>query len=117
MGILDWQISSRGGGVGDIAYLLTQSMVVEDRRTHERELVGTWYEAVCSALGGPPAGYTLDDAWKGYRSASGFLTVFAVVAGGGLDPSNERGRQLVTEMATRAFTAALDLDAASAIIG
>ncbi len=32
-----------------------------------------------------------------------------------MDPSNERGLQLVTEMATPPFTAALDLDAASFI--
>jgi hypothetical protein len=115
VGILDWQIASRGVAVGDIAYLITQSMTVENRRSHERALVDIWYEALSAALGGPPDGYTLDDAWDGYRSSTGFLTVFAVVAGGALDPSNERGLQLVTEMATRAFTAAVDLDAASFI--
>ncbi len=115
VGILDWQIAYRGGGIGDIAYLLTQSMTVENRRSHERDLVGIWYDSLCSAHGGPPADYSLDDAWDGYRSSTGFLTVFAVVGGGGLDPSNERGRQLVTEMATRSFTAAIDLDAASFI--
>jgi aminoglycoside/choline kinase family phosphotransferase len=115
VGILDWQIASESPGVGDIAYLLTQSMLVEDRRAHERELLAIWYESLCAALGGPPAGYTLADAWDGYRSATGALTVYPVVAGGGMDPSNERGLQLVTEMATRAFTAALDLDAASFI--
>jgi hypothetical protein len=113
VGILDWQIVYRGSGMGDIAYLVTQSMTVENRRTHERDLVGIWYESLCVALGGPPVGYTLDDAWDGYRAATGFLTVFAVVGGGGMDPSNDRGRQLTTEMATRSFTAALDLDAAS----
>ena len=41
------------------------------------------------------------------------MTVYSVVAGGGMDPSNERGKQLVTEMANRSFTAALDLDADS----
>jgi hypothetical protein len=116
VGILDWQIASEGEGVGDIAYLFTQSMTVEDRRTHERELLGIWYESLCSALGRTPEGYSPEDAWDGYRSATGFLTVYPVVAGGGMDQSNERGLQLVTEMATRAFTAALDLDAASFVL-
>ena len=31
---------------------------------------------------------------------------------GAMDPANERGRELVTAMAVRSFTAALDLDAA-----
>jgi hypothetical protein len=115
VGILDWQIVYRGEGIGDIAYLNTQSMTVENRRAHERALVEIWYEALSAALGEPPAGYTLADAWDGYRFATGFLTVYPVVAGGGMDPSNERGLQLVTEMATRAFTAAVDLDAASFI--
>jgi aminoglycoside/choline kinase family phosphotransferase len=116
VGILDWQIAYRGDGIGDIAYLTTQSMTVENRRAHERALVEIWYEALSGALGKPPPAYTLDDAWDGYRSATGFLTVYPVVAGGGMDPSNERGLQLVTEMATRAFTAAVDLDAASFIV-
>jgi aminoglycoside phosphotransferase (APT) family kinase protein len=115
VGILDWQIAYRGGGIGDIAYLTTQSMTVENRRAHERALVAIWYEALSAALGDQPTGYTLADAWDGYRSATGFLTVYPVVAGGGMDPSNERGLQLVTEMATRAFTAAVDLDATSLI--
>jgi hypothetical protein len=41
--------------------------------------------------------------------------VYGVVAGGGMDPSNERGLELVTDMASRSFAAALDLDAASFI--
>ena len=78
--------------------------------------VGIWYRAsLCRAGWTTRRATPLDDAWDGYRSATGFLTVYAVVAGGGMDPSNERGVQLVTEMATRSFTAALDLDAASFI--
>jgi hypothetical protein len=116
VGILDWQIAYRGGGIADICYLTTQSMTVEDRRTHERELVRTWFEAVCEAREGDVDGYTADDAWTDYRSATGNMTVYGVVAGGGLDPSNERGVELVGDMAERSFAAALDLDAASFII-
>jgi hypothetical protein len=115
VGILDWQIAYRSGGIGDVCYLATQSMTVEDRRAHERDLVDAWYDAVCSALGAPPDGYTAEQAWTDYRSATGNMTVYGVVAGGGLDPSNERGLELVTDMAARSFVAALDLDAASFI--
>ncbi|HEY5662432.1 MAG TPA: phosphotransferase [Ilumatobacter sp.] len=115
VGILDWQIAYRAGGIGDICYLLTQSMTLDDRREHERSCVDAWYDALCSALGGPPAGYPAEQAWTDYRTATGNMTVYGVVAGGTLDPSNERGMQLVTDMAVRSFGAALDLDAASLI--
>jgi hypothetical protein len=115
VGILDWQIAYRSGGIADICYLTTQSMTVEDRRAHERDLVDIWHDSVCSALGSAPEGYTADTAWRDYRWCSGNMTVYGVVAGGGLDPSNERGVELVTDMAARSFTAALDLDAASFI--
>jgi hypothetical protein len=90
-------------------------MTVEDRRAHERELVDIWFDTVCSALGTSPDGYTAEQAWTDYRSATGNMTVYGVVAGGGMDPSNERGLELVTDMACRSFAAALDLDAASFI--
>ena len=115
VGILDWQIVYRGGGIGDVCYLTTQSMTVDDRRAHERELVGIWFDTVCSALGSVPAGYSAERAWDDYRSATGNMTVYGVVGGGGLDPSNERGLELVTDIACRSFTAALDLGAGTSI--
>ena len=74
-----------------------------------------WYDAVYSALGAPPEGYSAELAWTDYRLATGNMTVYGVVSGGGMDPANERGLELVTDMACRSFTAALDLDAASFI--
>jgi hypothetical protein len=115
VGVLDWQISYRAGGVSDVCYLTTQSMTVEGRRAHERDLVDIWYDSVCSALGAPPDGYSAEQAWADYRATTGNLTVYGVVGGGGLDPSNERGLELITDMAERSFVAALDLDAASFI--
>lgn len=115
VGVLDWQIAYRSGGIGDVCYLLTQSMTLDTRRAHERACVESWYDAVCTARRQRPDGYTLDQAWTDYRAATGNMTVFGVVSGGSLDASNERGVQLVTEMATRSFSAALDLDAAGLI--
>lgn len=115
VGVLDWQISMRVGGMMDIAYLLTQSMTIEDRRANERDLISLWYDVVSSYLGSPPNGFSAEDAWRSYRSATSNLTVYGVVGGATIDLSIERGRQLVTDMAARAFTAALDLDAAEFI--
>ena len=57
--------------------------------------------------------YPFDLAWTQYRRASLGTTVYPVTAMGAMDPANERGRELVTAMAVRAFAASLDLDAAS----
>jgi Ecdysteroid kinase-like family len=115
VGVLDWQIAYRAGGIGDIAYLITQSMTPDMRRAHDRQLIEIWYEALSSALGRAPVGYSIDDAWDGYRLTTGTMTVMAVAGGGQMDPTNDRGRELIHDMATRSFSAALDLDAASLI--
>jgi hypothetical protein len=113
VGVLDWQVSYRGAGVGDVAYLISQSMTAETRRAHDRDIVSAWYDELCSSLGRAPDGYSRADAWDGYRMASASMTAMAVIGGAQADPANERGRELVHDMAVRSFSAALELDAAS----
>ena len=113
VGVLDWQLAYRGDGVGDIAYLITQSMTAEARREHDREIVTEWHDQLCSTLGGEPDGYSLDQAWRDYRRGTASMTALAVIGGAQLDPANERGRELVHDMAVRSFSAALELDAAA----
>jgi hypothetical protein len=115
VGVLDWQLAYRGGGVGDLAYLITQSMTAEYRRAYDRQLVEIWYETLSSALGHAPEGYSLNTAWDGYRLATGTMTVIAVTGAAQIDPTNDRGRELFHDMATRSFSAALELDAFSLI--
>jgi hypothetical protein len=113
VGVLDWQLAYRGDGVGDIAYLITQSMTAEARREHDHEIVAAWHDQLCSTLGGEPDGYPFDQAWQDYRRGTASMTALAVIGGAQLDPANERGRELVHDMAVRSFSAALELDAAS----
>ena len=110
--VLDWQISYRGPAVTDIAYLLCQSMPVDVRRSHEQELLRAWYEALVAGAGRPIDEYPFDLAWTQYQRAVLGTTVYAVTITGAMDPAHERGRELATAMATRSFTAALDLDSA-----
>jgi thiamine kinase-like enzyme len=109
--VLDWQISYRGPAITDVAYFLCQSLTVEERRTHERALVRGWYDAVTEAHGGELTDYPFDLAWRQYRRATLGTTVYPVTGVGAMDPANERGRELLLAMATRSFTAALDLGA------
>ena len=108
VGVVDWQITHRGPAMSDVSYLVTQSLDVEERRRHEDDLVGRWFDALCRERGGEPEGFGPDDVWHEYRRGALVCTVYAVVAGGSMDPANDRGRQLVTALSNRAFIAALD---------
>jgi hypothetical protein len=113
--VLDWQIAYQGPAVTDVAYFLCQSLTVEERRAHEQDLVRIWYDELArTALrehGATLADYPYELAWWQYRRAALGTTVYPVSALGAMDPANERGHHLVTAMAERSFTAALDLEA------
>ena len=109
--VLDWQISYRGPAITDVTYLLCQSMTVEARRAAEHELVRAWHDALVEA-GVPAAEYPFDLAWDHHVRGMLGATVYPVTGMGAMDPANDRGRELVTNMAVRAFTAALDHNAA-----
>ena len=103
---VDWQGCLRTKGIRDVAYLLSQSMGVELRREHERELVALWHRTLVD-LG--VTGYSSDQAWEDYRRSVLTLWIMVVVIAGTLDPSNDRGRSWMTEMIRRSATAIDDL--------
>jgi len=69
---LDWQAVCRAPVFYDVAYFVTGSLSVEDRRAHERELIRHYTDALASS-GGPCL--DLDEAWLDYRryALHGFL--------------------------------------------
>ncbi len=110
--VIDWQGMARGPGAYDLAYLLSGSMEIDARRTHERELVETYG----SRLASHGIDYDPDALWQHYRlgnTVGGIAT--SVFTGATLDLANDRGFELIATMASRHFTAALDLDAASLV--
>jgi hypothetical protein len=113
--VLDWQISYRGPAITDIAYFVCQSLTLEERRAHEAELVRAWYDELVRSSSASQESvrehYPFDLAWTQYRRASLGTTVYPVCAMGAMDPANERGRELVAQMAIRSFSAAMDLEA------
>jgi hypothetical protein len=60
---LDWQIVQRGHWSLDVSYHLGTVLSTGDRRTHERELVAHYVDAL-GAHGAPAPSY--DDAWDSY---------------------------------------------------
>jgi hypothetical protein len=113
VGVLDWQITYRGPAVTDVAYLLCQSMEVDERREEERALVEGWYSAVAGVRGleGEMPDYPFELAWEHYRRSTLGTTVYPVTALGAMDLANERGVELCRQMSVRSFAAVVDLDA------
>lgn len=64
--IVDWQSMSVGRGVSDVAYFLGYSAPIEDRRTHETELVKLYHDTLRE---NGVVGYSYDQCWDDYRMA------------------------------------------------
>ena len=106
--IIDWQLMSRGRGVYDIAYFMSQGVEPAARAATEMEVLHRYHE---SLRAGGVTGYTFDQLFDDYRTATLWCLMYPVAAGGGLDLSNERGTALATAMATRSFAAIEELGA------
>ncbi len=46
--VVDWQTLAWGGGSVDVAYFVGGCLSVEDRRTHESELLAQYHESLCA---------------------------------------------------------------------
>ncbi len=104
--LVDWQGIIVSKGVHDLAYLLSQNLVTEERRMHERDLVAQ-YHARLGEEG--VTGYSLEECWDDYRLACLWLFEYAVVIGGTLDPANERGSAFMTGLIERSALTITDL--------
>ena len=105
--IIDWQGFLRSKGVRDIAYLVSQSMPIEDRRAHERHLVERWHSTLVEF---GVTDYSAEQAWEDYRRAVLAMWIVVVVIAGTLDSTNERGKAWMTEMIRRSAATIEDLD-------
>jgi len=64
MGLNDWQCSSKGHWGRDVAYVLSTSLAIEDRRSWEKDLLRFYLDRL-HATGG--AKVPFDEAWTIYR--------------------------------------------------
>ena len=65
-GLIDWQVVQWGAWELDVAYHLGAVLDIDDRRAHERALLGHYLDAVRAHGGDAPAEA---DAWEAYRRA------------------------------------------------
>jgi len=107
LAVVDWQLTTRGRGAYDIAYLLGQSMEPGARAQHERAVLETWYEALVAA---GISGYSRADALDDYRLGA-LINLVIPVSLADMDAGNERGLELVRSISQRAFRAAVEIEA------
>jgi hypothetical protein len=104
---LDWQITGTGRGAYDVAYFLSQSIVSEERKRVEHDLVRAYHDTLVEH---GVHGYPFDACWEDYRLATLFVSVYPLNAGA-VDLVNDRAVELFTAMLERSVAAILDLDA------
>ncbi len=111
---VDWQTTTSGSPTLDVAYFLATSLLPEQRRRHEGDLLASYVEA----LAGYGVAYSLDDAMADYRRDvlhGPLITVlgriFATAA-----PSAEADGMFLA-MVTRSCAAIRDLGTLEAVTG
>ncbi len=106
--VVDWQVSGIASGLYDVAYFLSSSVAPEVRREIEHEALAE-YHGIIRAMGAED--FTVAECWRSYRRniLGCFLT--PIIAGGQLDFTSDRSRQLADVFLQRTLTAIADLDA------
>lgn len=78
-GLLDWQAVRRGHPSRELAYSLITGMTIDDRRTHQRELLDVYRRALVAA-GGPEL--DREELWTRYRQAAQYAYAAPVITAG-----------------------------------
>jgi hypothetical protein len=103
--VLDWQTVSVGRGVSDVSYFLGGSLLPDDRRAAERDLL----ERYCKGLSAQGVELDEDECWLDYRRYACSSLVMAIIASM-LVTQTDRGDEMFLAMADRSGRLALDLD-------
>jgi len=105
--IVDWQSITKSSPGQDLAYYLTQSVKLEVRRTHERELLRRY---LAGLRAGGVRDYDEPQLWRDYRLGALYLLDYAVTIAATLDLANERGAAIARALSQRSCSALDDLD-------
>ncbi len=103
---VDWQTVGWGQVMTDASYFLGGSLTLEDRRSHEQELVRGYHEALQEH---GVRGFGWEECWQGYRRQA-FLGVLMTVAPAMLVQRTERGDEMFLVTLARHAQQVLDLD-------
>ncbi len=108
--VVDWGSPAHGMPITDLSYFCGGGLLVEDRRTHERDLVAVYADAL--------AAYDVDVdrdwLWEQYRREA-FHGLFITAMTSQMVTMNDRSMDMFGAMASRHLQHALDLDSLSLI--
>ena len=104
--IVDWQSITKSAGAQDLAYYLTQSVDLEVRPRHERDLFARYLDGVHA---GGVRDYGVEDLCSTTGSARCTCWPSGRIAAT-LDLANERGAAIARALSTRSCAALDDLD-------
>ena len=102
---VDWQTLEIGLPGRDLAYFLGNSLTADDRRKCERELVGSYHEALVAQ---GVAGHSADECFEDYRYGQ-FQGPLVTVLGAMVVKRTDRGDEMFMAMSSRACEAIRDL--------
>ena len=111
-GFLDWGLVVVSTPLRDVSYFLNMCLSVEDRRKHDRDLIGHYLE-VRKALGGSEIG--LDQAWRTHRIQAAYLAPAACQIVTFPEDVTERRRRFAAAFLERAEAAIEDLESRAAL--
>lgn len=103
--VIDWQAISKGGGMADVGYFLSQNLSTEDRRAHEPELLHAYHDTL---VANGVTDYDYDTLVDDYRVGISCGWMIPVLAVGSLDFTSERAISLWTTVIERTQNALLD---------
>ena len=106
--VVDWQVCGIASGLRDVAYFLSSSVATEVRREIEREALAEYYDIIRS-MGAED--FTFEQCWRSYRQNMLGCFLTPIIAGGQLDLTGDRSRQLAEVFLRRTLTAIEDLEA------
>jgi hypothetical protein len=107
---VDWQVSSRGGGVFDLAYFMSGNVTPATRRAIEKDLLALYVQTL---KGNGVEDFAVEQCFEAYRFGVLYCLVYSVIVIGTLDPSNARGIAVFQAGFERVAAAIADLDAAA----
>ena len=105
--VCDWQASTYSPGISDLAYVITGSLLVDDRRKHEHELLAEYHQLLNQ---GGVTNYSLEQLETDYRGYFAGVIASGVILGATLPDGNERGKAMIEATFTRFIAAIDDLD-------
>jgi hypothetical protein len=103
---VDWQSLSTGAPLQDVGFLLGTGLQPDDRRTHERAIVGEYHDRLTD-LG--VTSYGADRCWDDYRRGLLHGPLICLL-GDAVAAPTERGLRMFSVMAQRSAAAIVDLE-------